>query len=140
MKVLTLFLRYGTSKYAEAEEQLAELFYRNLPEVDREILVIDNSVPSGQILEKAPGRTVIGGDNSSWEFSGWDVGVRWFGNTLRNFDLVHLVTSAFRMSYPDYLDRFRLSALELAVDRPIVLGHIDCYNEPVQAFDYPFQH
>jgi len=39
-----------------------------------------------------------------------------------------------------YLERFTPEVLQAIEGRPVCLGHIDCYNEPIRVLDYPSQH
>lgn len=139
MRILSIFVRYGTDTYPEAERRLAAVMRDRLPRVDNDVLVVDNALPAG-VHERQSGRTVIGGDNHAWEFSGFDAGLRFVGAGVRAYDLVHLVTSAFNELYTDYLARFDERLLELVVGRGAALGHIDCYNEPAVLLGRPFQH
>jgi hypothetical protein len=139
MRVLTIFVRTGTTKYASAEQELAELFQTQLPAVERRTIVVDTALPPCEI-ERGPDRVVIGGDNSSREFSAFDSAVAHAGDDIWNYDLVNLTTAAFRQLYWDYLERFRPAVLAAIVGRPVCLGHIDCYNHAIEVFGCRSQH
>lgn len=139
MRVLTIFVRTGTEKYATAEQELAELFQKQLPNVERKTIVVDTALPPCE-AERAPGRVVIGGDNSSREFSALDSGVSYVGDEIWNYDLVNLTTAAFRQLYWDYLERFLPQVLAAVAGRAVCLGHIDCYNEPIEVCGCRSQH
>jgi hypothetical protein len=83
---------------------------------------------------------VLGGDNRSWEFSAIDAALEFVGNGLRRYDLVNIATSAFRQLYVGYLDRFQPALIDAIGGRPVCLGHIDCYNEPVRVLGFVSQH
>src|SRR5436190_10490217 len=123
MRVLTIFVRNGTDKYAGAEEQLADLFQTQLPGIERDTVVVDTALPKC-VHEGQSRRVIIGGDNSSWEFSGFDAGLAHVGDEIWDYDLVNLTTSAFRQLYAGYLERFRPELLASAVGRPVCLGHV----------------
>ena len=106
MRLLTIMLRYGTEAYPRAEAQLNELFERYLSGVKRDLIVVDNALPSRFVEETAGDRTLIGGDNRFREFSGFDRALRHVGRRLGRYDLVQFVTDAFHTLYVDYLDRF----------------------------------
>jgi hypothetical protein len=139
MRILTILARLGTEKYPEAEPQIDELFRQRLPGVERERVVVDNALPAGH-LERERDRTLIGGDNSFWEFSAFDRVIEWLGPRIWAFDLVHLATSAFNTLYTAYLDRFDATCLRAIAGRPVCLGHVDCYNEPIEVFSFRSQH
>src|SRR5262245_1651579 len=104
-RVLTVFVRAGTMTYPQAEQNLDALFARRLAGHSRDVVVVDNLLPPG-VHEQSPERVVIGGDNSSWEFSAVDVAVNHLGADLWSYDLVNVVTSAFEQLYTAYLERF----------------------------------
>jgi hypothetical protein len=139
VRVLTIFVRTGTVKYGTAEQELADLFLTQLPGVERDTIVVDTALPPCEV-ERSPGRVVIGGDNSSREFSAFDSGLAFAGDAVWNYDLVNLTTAAFRQLYTDYLERFRPEVLEAIAGRPVFLGHIDCYNEAVRVLGCTSQH
>ena len=139
MRVLTIFVRTGTIKYATAERELADLFQTQLPKVERRTVVVDTALPPCE-AERNSHRVVIGGDNSAREFSALDSAVAYVGEDIWNYDLVNLTTAAFRQLYWDYLERFRPEVLSAVVRRPVCLGHIDCYNQPIEVAGCRSQH
>jgi hypothetical protein len=136
MRILTLFVRHGTAKYGEALEDLRSFQRRRLPGARHELLIIDNG---REPPAATPGAEVIRGSNHAWEFSAWDDGLAHVGSLLRDYDLVHLVTSAFNTLYTRYIDRVGPALLEEIAGRAGALGHIDYYNEPVELLGYPGQ-
>ena len=139
MRILTIFTRYGTDKYTTAEHGLDELFRVQLPDVARDIIVVDTAITPG-VVEQRGHRTVLGSDNDAWEFSAVDTAVRFLGNRLWAYDLVNVTTSAFQQLYVGYLERFTNAVLDAIEGRPVCLGHIDCYNEPIRVLEYVSQH
>jgi hypothetical protein len=53
---------------------------------------------------------------------------------------VHLATSAFNSLYVEYLERFDTRLLQSVVGRPVCIGHIDGYNDPVEVLGFHTQH
>ncbi len=139
MKVVTILLRHGEAKYTDAELLLNSIFERQLPNVKRRMIIVDNTLPA-DFRRVVEGSTVIGGDNSAWEFSAWNRALSWLGDDIWSYDLVHLVTSAFHTLYTKYLYRFSQPMLEAIATRPVCLGHIDCYNEAVRIGAFTSQH
>jgi len=139
MRVLTILLRYGTTAYPDAERQIDEIFGRQLSQIDREVIVIDNALPPG-VNETHGRRTVIGGDNTFREFSGFDRALAHVGPALASYDLVHFATDAFHTLYVEYLKRFDAAVLAAIAGRPACVGHIDCYNEPIEVLGFHVQH
>lgn len=130
-RVVTLLARYGTAKYRDALPDIRALFAQQMPEFGHEAVVIDNALDQDHAERLGPGVTLIGGDNSAWEFSAWDRGVAHLGPRLDEYDWVHLATSAFRQLYTRYLGRFDADMLGLLAGRAAAVGHIDHFNEPV---------
>lgn len=139
MRVLTIFVRAGVERYASAESALVARLAAQLPDAVRGLIVVDNVLSPG-VHEEAVGRTVIGGDNSSWEFSAFDAALAWIGDRAYDYDWIHLVTSAFGELHTGYLERFTAPVLQAASGRTACLCHVDCYNEAVQVQGYPSQH
>lgn len=139
-RVLTILARFGTEQYANAEREIAELFGRQMPAVDRDILVVDNARPRHAVEAREDGTIVIGGDNSAREFSAFDRAIEFTGSRIWSYDLVHFATSAFNRLYVAYLERFNTRLLEALAGRAVCVGHIDCYNEPIEVLTYRSQH
>lgn len=134
MRILTLLVRHGTDKFPGAVEDVAALFARQLPEVQWDLIVIDNKLPEDYEEVLAPHRLLIGGSNAMREFSAWESGLAFAGQRLADYDLVNLATEAFRTLYTAYLDRFNTAMLRLVSCRGTAVGHVDYYNEPVLLF------
>ena len=139
MRVLTILARHGTDKYKDAEKQLEQILARFGPKMDRSLLIVDNALPF-DFVERSSSSTLIGGDNSAWEFSAWDRAIHFLGDAIWRYDLIHLVTSAFHTLYTSYLDRFDFAMLQSIAGMPVCLGHIDCYNDPVGILAFRSQH
>jgi len=130
MRILSLFVRHGSKKYTEALADLREFHATRLPSARCDVLVVDNALDEHSAAIGDPG--VIAGSNRSWEFSAWDEGLAHVGPRIRDYDFVHLVTSAFRTLHTSYIERCDERALALVVGRRAAVGHIDYYNEPVE--------
>jgi hypothetical protein len=140
MRVLTLFVRFGSEKYRAALEDLEALYARQLPAVDRTTIVVDNALDPGHERRVSANCVVIGGDNRQWEFSGWDRALTYVGRDVFAFDLVHLCTSAFRTLYTAYLDRLSASLLRAVRGRGLALGHVDYFSGALRLLTYCSQH
>jgi hypothetical protein len=139
VRILTIFVRFGTEQYAHAEEELDEIFSRQMPSITRAVLVVDNTLRTVSD-EGGAGRLLIGGDNSVREFSAFDRAVQHVGSDLWRYDLLHFATSAFNTLYVDYLRRFDVTLLECAARNANCLGHVDCYNHAVEVLNFRTQH
>jgi hypothetical protein len=140
MGVLILFVRHGTDKYRDALDELDRIYQSRAPNLTRRTIVIDNALGCGLSEELGPNQMLIGGDNTQWEFSGWQCAIDMLGNELANYDAVHLVTSAFRTLYTDYLERFSPQMIDVVARRPVATGHIDYYPYPVRFGSFVSRH
>jgi|SRR5271169_1998040 len=138
MRILTLFARHGTITYPKALDELAAFYRLRLPSARHDIPVVDNALGASPHFQEDRCQ-VIGGSNRLWEFSAWDEGLAHIGQRVWDYDLVHLVTSAFRTLYKRYIDRFDESVLDRIAGRGAAVGHIDRYNEPVELFQIQSQ-
>src|SRR5262245_60399266 len=94
LRILTILVRNGTALYPHAEDHVAEIYQRQMPDVDRDVVVVDNALPSG-FLERGDRRLVIGGDNTYREFSGFDRALEHLNGDVWKYDLVNFVTETF---------------------------------------------
>ena len=140
MRVLVLFVRHGGERYSLALDELTRLYERRAPRLTRSTIVIDNALPAELSKELGPDSVLIGGDNTWWEFSGWQSAINKLGSEIKKYDAVHFVTSAFRTLYTDYLERFCPRLVEFVADRPIAVGHIDYYPHPVRIESFVSRH
>jgi hypothetical protein len=138
-RILTILARFGTDDYPHAERQIADIFCSQLPEVTRTVVVVDNALPS-DVVREAPDGFLLGGDNAAREFSAFDRAIDFIGSGIWGYDLVHFATSAFNTLYVSYLRRFTGTVFAAVAGRPVCLGHIDCYNKPVDVLTYRSQH
>jgi hypothetical protein len=136
---LTILARFGTDQYPRAEQEIDEIFQRQLPDVQRTVIVVDNALPP-HFVEPRPNGALIGGDNRAREFSAFDRALDFVDRSIWSYDLVHFATSAFSTLYVAYLDRFEAEVLGAINGRPVCLGHVDCYNEPIEVMTYRSQH
>ena len=47
MRILTIFTRFGTEKYATAERELDTFFNAQLPDAVRDVIVVDTAMTPG---------------------------------------------------------------------------------------------
>jgi hypothetical protein len=137
MRILTIMARHGLAKYGSAVEELRAWQHRSVPHAACELLVVDNALTAGAAVD---GGAVIPGSNRAWEFSAWDEGLAHVEARILEYDLVHLVTSAFNTLYTRYLDRLDEAALGLVVGRAVAVGHVDRYDQPIELLGNPSQH
>src|SRR5258707_13256708 len=103
MRVLVLFVRHGGERYSTALDELTRLYERRAPRLTRSTIVIDNALPAELSKELGPDSRLIGGDNTWWEFSGWQRAIDQLGSEVKKYDVVQFVSFAFRARYTGYL-------------------------------------
>lgn len=135
-RVLVLFARHGTARYADAHLRLRDLFARRLPEVALDLLIVDNA--PGRPAPAA-GERIVAGSNGAWEFSAWDDAAAHAGAGKAGHDFVALATSAFERYDTAHLERLSAPMLAAMRGRRVALGHIDAFNQPVEAFGIGLQ-
>ncbi len=138
-RVLSILARFGRQQYPDAEAQTREIFRSRMPDAQCTFITVDNAL-SADFIETTDSEVVLGGDNTAREFSAFDRALAVVGSEIWSYDLVHFATSAFNTLYVAYLDRFDAAALDAIGGRPVCLGHIDCYNEPIDVRTYRSQH
>lgn len=140
LRLVTFFVRYGTGKYPYAHERFRELLDGMFPGAWRWDIVIDNKLPPGSCTSSGDHEVLIGGDNTHWEFSGWDQGIEYAGSALEAADWVVFATDAFEQLYVDYLTCFSIPVLESLSGRRAATGHIDCFDKRVELYGREAQH
>jgi glycosyltransferase involved in cell wall biosynthesis len=131
-RILCLYLRHGLDEHAEGLDELRGWYAANISRGSVTIWIIDNKLPTGFDGHDWSGCRLLGGDNRCWEFSGWQRTLGAYAPELREFDVVHFVTSAFGKLHAGYLNHFSEDQLDMVVHRPVCLGHVDSYDEPVE--------
>ena len=136
MRILSILVRYNTTKYPDALQQLIN-WQKNL-EARCDTIVVDNSITSECTQEIQKDVVLIRGDNSFWEFSAWDKGISYVANRLYNYDLVNFVSESFYQSLKIFrcLELMSSPILEKIINENIALGHIDAFPEPVTICNY----
>lgn len=133
MKILVLFVRHGTEKHPDALIHLNDWYARQGLLTSRTLCIIDNALPECTPPATLPDGTILmRGDNHAWEFSAWAHALQSQYFQPAQFEVVHLVTSAFNSLYTGYLEHFHNGMLPELLKRQACLGHIDCYDQPVE--------
>src|SRR5207248_3555439 len=66
LRILTVLARFGTEQYPQAEEEIKEIFKRQMPKVNQTVVTVDNALPR-DVVEEHRGGFLLGGDNRSEE-------------------------------------------------------------------------
>ncbi|MDZ4799309.1 MAG: hypothetical protein SGI92_14190 [Bryobacteraceae bacterium] len=141
VRITALFLRYGSERYPGALARFRSLLSIRFSEAQIWTVLVDNALPPDYCEYLTDeGVTAIGGDNSSWEFSGWQKALEWSEAVGGPPDWILFATDAFDQLYIEFLQHFSTGLLQRLVTYPVALGHLDSYNEAVTAFGRTAQH
>jgi glycosyltransferase involved in cell wall biosynthesis len=133
LNVLCLFLRYGTKDYPESLVDLQKWYEKKMPGTKVTIWIIDNNIKNEfDGIDLRTGYRLLSGNNTEREFSAFQKILIEQHNEIGSYDVIHFVTSAFNTLFTGYLDYFSRDLLELVAHRPLCLGHIDAYDEPIK--------
>ena len=90
MKLVILFLQYK-NRYPKAFENLKK--YLEKLNCEKKIIVIDNSIDN--VLPNSYEFSLIAGDNTEGEFSGWDRGLKYIKDEKIKYDMILFVNDSF---------------------------------------------
>lgn len=138
MKILTLFSRFGTDSYRNADVRLQRELEKQLPDVERDFIIIDTALPETH-MEVRNGEILLGSSNDDWEFGAWSRALRYLGSDIFFYDYIHIVTSACHNGYIDFHSFLSEDMLYRFSGRATALGHIEVYNNPVIFKNIRFQ-
>ncbi|WP_168225001.1 glycosyltransferase [Azoarcus sp. DD4] len=139
MRILSLFVRYGDADYKGAYQALMD-FYAGMPEVSVESVLIDTALAHDVKAWIGRRTLMLAGDNRRREFSGWDTAIEHCRKRFADFDLVHLVTSAFQNEYNGFYPLICREMLDYVQATPqVMLAHVDAYPERVRLYGRSFQ-
>jgi hypothetical protein len=111
-RLAVIFLQYDTQKYPGAFEHLKSYLSKFDPK--RVFFVLVNNRDEGNGSRNLDDGTVyLQGDNTDWEFSGWQKGVEFMRTTNTEHDVVLFVDDAFEACEPSYLLNHNLHWLVL---------------------------
>jgi hypothetical protein len=93
-KVIALFLQYDTEKYPCALHYFKK-YLAGIGKADVEIIVVDNKCEVGFPKVFDNNITMINGDNSLWEFSGWQKGLEYIYDNKIDYDVIIFANDSF---------------------------------------------
>lgn len=137
-RVYIIYLIYGQAHLKSGLKSLESIMDKMFPGVSRTCLIVDNSVTHPTIQQISPDYWQLSGENSCWEFSGWDHGYQ-FANKhfgLGNRDVILYANDTFhRRAYSlggsSFLDEFN-SDLVFGHDlTQEVIGYLDDFPKEV---------
>jgi polysaccharide biosynthesis protein PslH len=137
ISVQVLFVQYDRKKYEGAFERLLGLLDA-LSGIDYSLLVVDNLEP-GEWSHPISSLVVhAGGDNSAWEFSAFDRGLRQLerDGSRRSRDLYLFVTDAYAAYGDEFLALIDRGVFERALSSGACLGWVDSWPDEFDVFGH----
>jgi hypothetical protein len=133
-KIAIIYLQYDKDKYPYSFPYV--FGHLNKLSYDKQYFLIDNKVESGGV-QKFDNVFVLPGDNSNWEFSGWQKGLDYVKNNI-DCDLVLFLNDSLT-SYRDH-KMLELNMLEEILDHSfsnsIFCGRLDMVEHEMYFMDY----
>ncbi len=136
-QVIVLFLIYG-DKFEKSGLGYLELIVRRMfPATVIDIVVIDNSLPESYV-KHCDGYVRIGGNNTLWEFSGWDRGLDYIKENISCSRYAHVFfanDTFHQRTYRDgknFLDVFDSPILKGKDVVKSAIGYLDDFPKDVQ--------
>jgi hypothetical protein len=133
-----VLVRFDRDKHAGALPALRE-HCATLGQAPMATVVVDNAMAGGEEPRADEGLPVIAGDNSAWEFSGFDAGITWLREQGKLYDVTLLVTDAFRAYGDSFLGWSDRGLLEFCRRRSAVAGWVDSFQEPLRLLGSGYQ-
>ncbi|MEZ5333449.1 MAG: hypothetical protein R2991_15760 [Thermoanaerobaculia bacterium] len=127
-RLCVVFVQKERRKYPSSLFRVLEVAAR-FEAWEPHVIVVDNDREGAWQHPVAARLTHLGGDNSDWEFSAFDRGIRWARENLGPPEVFVLVTDACLAYGDDYLDLVRPEAAEIAVRDGACVGWIDSFGE-----------
>ncbi len=138
IRLSVIFLQFDRQKYTVALEKLVSLV-AGLESVDFKIVVVDNANPGFWQHQISDRIVQIGGDNSAWEFSGFDRGIRFLAADDRPADIYSFVTDAFLAYGDDYLELIDTTTLRTCLELRSCVGWVDSFMQDLAASGYGYR-
>jgi len=138
--VYTLFLVFGKDHVKPGLEHINGFLNRCYADNESHILIIDNALENG--LQAATGNhSVISGDNTCLDFSGWEKGLAFLKDhySLNDDDILIFCNDSFYRSYSHrIIDGFKPGDVTSESLQDTVAGFVDGYSAPVSILGYKF--
>lgn len=126
LKILNLHVQYDSKKYGGNIDYLKYLF-RNLHRTKIDIVIINNKIEEDKININNDA-VYINGDNSIWDFSGWQKGLLKLGSSINNYDLVILSNDSCPLNSDEYKNELKDVIFEYIYSTNIVTGIVWALN------------
>lgn len=98
LKIIAVFLQYDTEKYPAAFENFKMYLKRQLPKERFVLILVDNKHEGDEIRWLDDNTVYMQGDNTDWEFSGWQKGIAFARENRLQYDVALLANDSFQVN------------------------------------------
>ncbi len=132
-----VFVQHDRTKYPGALTRLIRAL-DGLSEVETRYVVVDNALP-GSWSHSVNERIVhVGGDNTAWEFSAFDIGIQWLQSQPVEPDLFLFSTDALLAYGERFLGLVDNRVFDVALEQEACVGWMDSFMEQCHILDYSY--
>lgn len=133
--IVVIYLIYGDSNLKDGLLEIKKIINKMFDSYNSNFVVVDNSLSSSEQIND--NEYLINGDNSYFDFSGWDKGYQF---AIENFNITNETVflfandTFFQRNYSDgenFLDVFNKKIIENRDLTTSALGYIDDFPKPV---------
>ena len=135
LNLAILYLQYDIQKYGDSLGKLKK-YLSGIKLFKKTIFIIDNKNEDKPLEEIEKNIYYTGGDNSCWEFSGWQKGYELLKNSNIKYDIVLFVNDSFQSYGGSYLEYINDYMVLKSLFKNYAMGEIDGYDEEIRVFDY----
>lgn len=136
IKLAILYLQFDVGKYPGSLPKLQQ-YLSKIKCCRRTYFIIDNKDEGDQYSKSDNNTYYLQGDNSDWEFSGWQRGIDFIINKRLNFHIILFVNDAFEAPGPSFLcDYASFSTLLKSFLFNAMIGRIDSHGKDTEALGY----
>ena len=134
MKILVLFVQYDTVKYPDSYKRL-EAQLATLQGIRWVRFRIDNARPFQGVEQVGDDCYSLGGDNTDWEFSGWQLGLEQASRMMPEYDGVLFGNDSFEVSGASLLSSIGSFHIKLFIRMNIPIGNVNSLRSDEKIYD-----
>jgi len=134
-RLAVVFVQFDRLRYPDSLSRVIGVVDR-LKRADSTIVVVDNRQPGDWVHEVSARLIHVGGDNSAWEFSAFDLGIRFLKARSVSADIFAFVTDALLAYGDDFLELIDDRALDACASAQACVGWVDSLPEAFEVADH----
>ncbi len=132
---MVLFVQFGDEKYPGSFKKLKS-YIDPISFCNKEYYIIDNKYPDLSFTYSEDNVIKIGGDNTLYDFTGWQKGLDIINSLNVKYDIILLCNSSFEVNGKSYLENHATLPLLLrSIIFKTAIGRIDSHRRKISALD-----